>query len=135
VLLPVPGYREGLGRGLVLGGLRGGVPDDPFPAGGYSLLVEPLGDGGLDGPGQAEGGGAAAFPGAWGFSGAGVVGHGARAAGGVAAGDVGDVVAGFHVGFNGHGGPPLGCGARWSGHGYRVMHRYKRFGLQARAHA
>ena len=64
MLLPVPGYGEGLGRGLVLAGLRGGVPDDPFPARRYSLLVEPLGDRGLDRPGQAERGGAAALPGA-----------------------------------------------------------------------
>ena len=44
VLLPVPGYREGLGRGLVLAGLRGGMPDDPLPAGAHAVLVEPLGD-------------------------------------------------------------------------------------------
>ena len=69
-----------------------------------------------------------------GIAGPGVVGHGTGAAGGVAAGDVGDIVAGFDVRFNGHGGPPAGYGARWSRHGHRVMHRYKRFGLRARTH-
>lgn len=41
MLLPVPGYRGGFGGGLILAGLRGGVLDDPFPAGGYAVLVEP----------------------------------------------------------------------------------------------
>ena len=53
---------------------------------------------------------------------------------GVAAGEVGDVVAGSDVGFNGHGGPPDGYGARQGGHGHRVMHRYRRFGLRTRTH-
>ena len=44
VLLPVPGDRGGLGRGLVLAGLRRGMPDDPLPARAYAFLVEPFGD-------------------------------------------------------------------------------------------
>jgi hypothetical protein len=63
MLLAVPGYRGGLGRGLVLAGLRGGVLDDPFPAGAYAFLVEPFGDPGLHDPGDAQGGAAAALPG------------------------------------------------------------------------
>ena len=35
VLIPVPGYRGGLGRGLVLVALRRGMLDDPLPARAY----------------------------------------------------------------------------------------------------
>jgi hypothetical protein len=127
VLVLVPRDRERLGRGLVLVGFRGGVLDDPLSVRAYAFLVEPLRDLGLNGARDAERRGAAAFPCPWGLPGAGVVGHGAGASGGMAAGDVGDVVAGFDVGFNGHGGPPCGYGARWGGHGHRVMHRYRAF--------
>ena len=126
VLLAVPRYRGCLGRRLVLVALRGGVLDDPLSVRAHAFLVEPLRHLGLNRARDAERGGAAAFPRPWGLAGPGVVRHGAGASGGVAAGDVGDVVAGFHVGFNGHGGPPCGYGARWSRHGHRVMHRYKR---------
>jgi hypothetical protein len=49
VLLPVPRYGSGLGRGLFFAGLRGGVLDDPLPAWAYAFLVEPFGDLGLHG--------------------------------------------------------------------------------------
>jgi hypothetical protein len=135
MLIAVPRYRERLGRRLVLIAFDGGVFDDPLSVRAYAFLVEPLGHLGLNRARDAERGRPAAFPGAWGFAGAGVVGHGTGASGGVAAGDVGDVVAGFDVGFNGHGGSPRGYGARWGGRGHRVMHRYKRFGLRTRTHA
>jgi len=134
VLLPVPGDSGGLGRGLVLVVLGGGVLNDPLPARAHAFLVEPLGDVGLHRPRDAQGRAAAALPGPRRIAGPGVVRHGARASGRVTAGDVGDVVPGSDVGFNGHGGPPCGYGARWDGHGHRVMHRYKRVGLRARTH-
>jgi hypothetical protein len=80
-------------------------------------------------PEMPRGGAAAAFR-CPGVARPGVVRHGASASGGVAAGDAGDVVAGFHVGFNGHDGSPCGYGARWSRHGHRVMHRYNALGLE-----
>jgi hypothetical protein len=64
VLLPVPDDRGG--RGLVPAGLGGGVPDDPLPTRADPFLVEPLGDPGFHGPGDAESGAAAALPRAWG---------------------------------------------------------------------
>ena len=126
----VPRDRGCLGRGLVLVVLAGGVLNDPLPARTHALLVEPLGDLGLHRPRDTQGSAAAALPGPRRIAGPGVVRHGTRASGRVAAGDVGDVVAGFHVGLNGHGGPPCGYGARRDGHGHRVMHRYS--ALQAR---
>ena len=106
--------------------LNSGVPATEVAAWADALLVEPLRDLGLHRFRDTQGCAAAPFPGAWRVTGAGVVGHGACAAGGVAAGDVRDVVAGSDVGLNGHGVLPAGCGARWGGHGHRVMHRYKR---------
>jgi hypothetical protein len=50
VLVAVPGYRDRLGRGLVLAGPRGGVLDDPLAARAHAFLVEPFGDLSLDRP-------------------------------------------------------------------------------------